>query len=321
MSACHVDHGLRPESGADGIACATLASRLDVPFRSAAVGVEPGAGVQAAARRARYAALREAARAAGAERIATGHHRQDQAETVLHRLLRGAGARGLAGIPPRSGDLVRPLIDRSRGEVVDYLGARGLPWREDPSNASPRYLRNRLRHEVLPVLEALAPGLEERLCRTADLLRADDRALEALAAPLTPDGASALSLASLREAPEAVRARAVRRAWRAAAGREADLSAGHATAILAICAARRAGPVALPGGLEARVVGGLLSIGPAPAAPAGRRPSARPAARLPALRVGAGSQGRRACGETATGRVSCYSFVTGEVGPCGPALE
>jgi tRNA(Ile)-lysidine synthase len=170
VSACHVDHQLRAGSGADGEFCATLCGKLGVPLERVAVAVARGENLQAAARRARYGALRAAAERHGASHIATGHTRSDQAETVLHRLLRGSGARGLAAIPARRGQVVRPLIDRSRGEVLAYLGDRAMAWREDPTNGSPRFLRNRIRAELLPALDALAPGIERRLARTAGLL-------------------------------------------------------------------------------------------------------------------------------------------------------
>src|SRR6266511_360255 len=135
--ALHVDHRLRP-GGAEDAACAAAAcARLGVPFESVPVHVAAG-NVQTQARRSRYAALRSAAARAGANRIATGHTRTDQAETVLLRLVRGAGARGLAGIPPRRGPFVRPLIDRSRKEGIAWLAELGLPWRDDPTNATPR---------------------------------------------------------------------------------------------------------------------------------------------------------------------------------------
>src|SRR6266540_778124 len=145
VHACHVDHQLRASSVEDGAHCAELCSRLGVPLEQAQVTVSGASGVQAAARRARY----------GADRIATGHTVGDQAETLAHRLLRGAGARGLAGIPPRRGAVIRPLIERSRREVLAYLRERALTWRDDPTNASPRFLRNRIRAELVPVLEAL----------------------------------------------------------------------------------------------------------------------------------------------------------------------
>jgi tRNA(Ile)-lysidine synthase len=259
VAAVHVDHGLRP-GGADDAACAAAScARLGVPFESVAVRVGPG-NVQAEARRARYAALRAAAARAGATRIATGHTRTDQAETVLLRLLRGAGARGLAGIPPRRGTIVRPLIDQSRAEGIAFCARAGLAWREDPTNATPRFARNRLRLSVWPALLALAPAAERALARAADLARADERALSRLAAQLVDDGTS-IDVEGLTAQPLAVRRRAVRHLWKAAGGRAATLEAKHVDAALAL--ARRQGPgrVSLPGGREARCRYGRLELG------------------------------------------------------------
>ncbi len=266
LHALHVDHGLREGGAADGEACLAVADQLGVPCASVRVSVRRGGDRQAAARSARYSALVMEAARTGAGRIATGHHRGDQAETVVHRLLRGSGARGLAGIPPRNGALVRPLIDRSRREVVAYLGELGLPWREDPTNAGRAYTRNRLRLDLLPLLEAEVPGLEARLCRTADLLRQDDEALEELASQLVPEGAGRVALTALRRTPPAVRGRAVRRVWRNVAGHR-DLGARHVEALLSLCAEPGHGPVALPGRLSARVEGGWLVLSDGPSSP------------------------------------------------------
>jgi tRNA(Ile)-lysidine synthase len=269
--ALHVDHGLRP-GGAEDAACAAAAcARLSVPFESVAVRVAPG-NVQAQARRARYAALRAAARRSGATRIATGHTRTDQAETVLLRLLRGAGARGLSAIPPRRGAIVRPLIDRSRSEGIAWLEELGLAWRDDPTNATPRFARNRLRLGVWPELLRLAPAAERALARAADLARDDERALAARALALGGDGAT-VPVAPLLAEPRAVRRRAVRRLFRQAGGRP-GLEAKHVEAVLALLRRRGPGRAALPGGLEARCRYGRLEIGPAAAAsaPAGEVP-------------------------------------------------
>ncbi len=254
VSACHVDHGLRPDSAADAEACAKLCEGLGTPLDVARVEVERAGNLQAAARKARYAALRGAAARAGADRLATGHTRGDQAETVLSRLLRGAGARGLSGIPARRGWVVRPLLSVTRSEIVAYLGERGLSWREDPSNGSLRFLRNRLRAEVLPALEALAPGLEARLAAMARLLFEDDRALDRGAAALL-SRSPAPSAGELLRAPLAIQRRVVRRLWRRAAGPERDLGAEHVEAVLRLAARGRPGRVDLPGGFAARVVG------------------------------------------------------------------
>jgi tRNA(Ile)-lysidine synthase len=270
VCALHVDHRLRTGGPAEAAACAEVCARLGVPFESVAVAVGPG-NVQAEARRARYAALADAAARTGATRVATGHTRSDQAETVLLRLLRGAGARGLGAIPPRRGAVVRPLIDRSRAEARAYLLERGLPHLEDPTNATPRYLRNRLRAEVVPRLEALAPHAERALARAADLLRSDERALDRRARPLV-DGATASREALLAE-PPAVRRRAVRRLWRRAAGSARGLEAGHVEAVLHLLRRRAPGRVALPRGLEARLAGDRLEIGRPRAASAPPPPS------------------------------------------------
>lgn len=269
VRAIHVDHGLRP-GGAEDAACAAEAcARLGVPFESVAVRVAPG-NVQAEARRARYAALRAAAARAAATRIATGHTRTDQAETVLLRLLRGAGSRGLSGIPPRRGAIVRPLIDRSRAEGLAFLAATGLRWRDDPTNATPRFARNRLRLDAWPALARLAPALEGALARTADLVRADDRALSRLARRAAPAGGS-VPLARLQAEPLAVRRRIVRRLHRDAA-RGGQLGAAHVDAVLALTRRGRPGRVALPGGVEARCRYGALEIAAAGAEPGAPEP-------------------------------------------------
>jgi tRNA(Ile)-lysidine synthase len=258
LAAVHVDHRLRPASAADAAPCRALCRRMAVLFESVEVTVAAG-NLQAEARRARYAALRSAAARLGATRIATGHTRTDQAETVLLRLLRGSGARGLSGIPPRRGNVVRPLIDRSRAEVLSYLRDLGLPWLEDPTNATPRFQRNRVRAEVIPLLEALNPSLERALARTADLLRDDERALDRLSRAAARGAVAEGEV--LLAAPVAVRRRAVRRLWRAASGRRAGLAHGHVEAVLALLRRRGPGRSALPGGLEARFAYGRLELG------------------------------------------------------------
>jgi len=262
VTAVHVDHALRPGSHLDADACASVCESLGVAFRRVRVEVRQG-NVQAEARRARYAALRREAGRVGATRIATGHTLDDQAETVVLRLLRGSGARGLSGIPPRRGAVVRPLIDRSRAEVVEHVRARGLPHLEDPSNATPRFLRNRVRAEVLPVLRALAPQAARAMARAADLLRDDERALAAEGRRLATTGS--VRVADLLAEPLAVRRRAVRDLWRQASGRRTDLDARQVESVLALLG--RSGPSRLPlsRGLEACVRYGALAVRPAPA--------------------------------------------------------
>ena len=261
--ALNVDHGLRAGSERDADACARVCARLGVVLRRSAVRVAPG-NVQASARKARYAALRREASLVGATLVATGHTRDDQAETVLLRLLRGSGARGLAGIPPRRGLIIRPLIDRSRAEVIAYLEERELPHIEDPTNAMPRFLRNRMRAEVLPVLRAIAPHVETALARAADLLREDDRALSARGRRLVIGGKARVE-ALLRE-PIAIQRRAVRSLWRRATGRQAGLEAHHVESVLSLLGRSAPARARLPGGFEASVRYGGLEVRPVPAA-------------------------------------------------------
>ena len=186
LHAIHVHHGLRPEADADAEFVRALCARMGVPLsveRVSVRGEPPWEGLEAEARRARYGAFREVARRVGAQRIATAHTAEDQAETVLMRLLEGAGPRGLAGIAPTRGLLIRPLLGARRADVEAHLRARGLGWVEDPSNRDTRFLRNRIRHEVLPFLaQAVEPSIVDRLARSAALVRAMVDDLERAAA-------------------------------------------------------------------------------------------------------------------------------------------
>jgi tRNA(Ile)-lysidine synthase len=163
-----VDHGLRPEAGAELDLAETFARSLDVPFSRSQVTVGGGSNLQARARDARWAALRQAAGHLGADRIATGHHADDRAETVLMRILRGTGARGLGALPPLDGDRVRPMLRARRADVEAHVARHRIPHANDPSNRDPRFLRTRVRFEVLPVLERLSPQVVEHLCSLSD---------------------------------------------------------------------------------------------------------------------------------------------------------
>jgi tRNA(Ile)-lysidine synthase len=189
-----VDHGLRPGSAADAAFVADHAKALGLPVRVCTLGpadLEPHrqAGPEGAARAARYAALWPATDDLGCSWLATGHTLDDQAETVLLQLLRGAGPDGLAGMAVRGGRLLRPLLGARRADTRACCAAIGLEWREDPTNAGDGPLRNRVRQRLLPLLEELRPGAAQALARTA-ALAADERewldplVAEALAATL-----------------------------------------------------------------------------------------------------------------------------------------
>jgi tRNA(Ile)-lysidine synthase len=215
----HVDHGLRPDSQGDAGFVRQLAARLGVPADVVRVKVPVGGSLEAAARAARYAALDADARRLGARRIAVGHTADDQAETVLMRMLAGAGVRGLAGIPPLRGRIIRPLIETRRSELVATLEAAELPWVEDPSNRDPKFFRNRIRHELLPLLSAsyradVVTTLDRiaRLCRetVGAIERVALHELSRLAVPV--DDAIVLPHAALTELPGQVAAEVLRQA-------------------------------------------------------------------------------------------------------------
>jgi tRNA(Ile)-lysidine synthase len=170
-----VDHGLRPEAATELDLAERFALSLEVPFERTRVKVATGGNLQARARAARYEALRAAAARARCGPLATAHHRDDRAETVLLRLLRGAGPRGLAVLPPKAGDLVRPLLRAPRATIDAHLARHAVPFALDPSNRDPRFLRVRVRGELLPLLRELSPGIDEHLCALADQLLVSDR--------------------------------------------------------------------------------------------------------------------------------------------------
>lgn len=207
LSAVHVDHQLQRESREWSRFCRRLCRAAGVPLRVARVTVGPGS-VEVAARAARYGALLRAT----ADYVALAHHRDDQAETVLLHLCRGAGLRGLAGMrvlcaaPPAYADgrpaplLWRPLLDVPRRLLVAYAEARGLTWCDDPSNAATHYTRNFLRHEVLPQLEARLSGARGALVRAATHAAEALELLDELAVldGSPADAGAALPLAALR---------------------------------------------------------------------------------------------------------------------------
>ena len=171
LSVAHVDHGLRDGSASEGDVVAALAAARGLPFRSIRVEVEPGGSLQDHARDARHAALRTEAARVGASVIALGHTADDQAETVLMRLLAGASPAGLPAMAERERGLVRPILRVWRDATVAYCAALGIEPLIDASNTDPRFLRSRVRYEVIPALEAVFPGARRRLVVLADRQR------------------------------------------------------------------------------------------------------------------------------------------------------
>jgi tRNA(Ile)-lysidine synthase len=187
----HFNHRLRgADADADQAFCVSMARDLGLPIEVGSGDVrtlarEQRRSIEDAARQARYAFLHAAAARLHASAVAVGHSLDDQAETFLLRLMRGAGARGLAGIYPRAGTVVRPLIEIRREELRAYLTARGLPFCQDATNSDLGIARNRVRHELIPYLATtFSPGVVEVLAREAVLARQDEEFLEAKAIEL-----------------------------------------------------------------------------------------------------------------------------------------
>ncbi len=242
-----------------------------------------GRGLEETAREMRYDFLRRTAREAGCQVIATAHTANDNAETVLLHMVRGTGLRGLCGIAPVRDGLIRPLLTTTRREVEEYLRYYGLPWAEDSTNRDDTYTRNRLRHRLIPELEAISPGLLERMDRMTALLRADEEYLSGLARQVSDraqrrGGELTVPAREIAAPADPVAARAVRQLIGALCEGNDNCSAAHLEAVLALC--RGTDPSArvdLPNGLEARREYELLVLSPRPAAPlTGETPLAMP---------------------------------------------
>jgi tRNA(Ile)-lysidine synthase len=182
LTAAHLDHACDPGSSERAERARVLAAALGVEIVVSRRPIDshrrPGESFEAAARRVRYGFLEEVRRARGGRYIATAHHRDDQAETVLLRLIYGSGLEGLSGIRPRHGHRVRPLLGLGRGELAASLRATGLEPSDDPTNRDLSAARNRVRHELLPALEAAEPGIAQRLARVAEAALGARRAVE-----------------------------------------------------------------------------------------------------------------------------------------------
>ncbi len=223
--AAHLDHALRKDSRADAQFCEELCDRLKVRLRTgrirpAAKALREG-GLEEAARLTRYSFLRRVAREENASAIVLGHTLDDQAETVLMRLVRGSGALGLSAMKAWDGELLRPLLDIRRSAVMAHLSAHRLPYRSDPTNDDPAFLRNRVRHELIPLLERkFNPNIAEALGRTARTLAEEHAALREVAAQLLDRAVAsamegvAFEISVLKSAPEGLAKTALREALR-----------------------------------------------------------------------------------------------------------
>ncbi len=254
----HLNHRLRASADRDEAFCRAFAGRVGLPLEVESAEVADRAvlarlSVEDAGRKIRYDFLHRVAQVCGADVIAVGHTRDDQAETFLLKLMRGAGATGLGGVYPRRGRIIRPLLDVSKADLRAYLTSRGERWVEDESNADLDNPRNRIRHRVLPELNLAYEGdTAPAIARAADLIREDGLWLDEVAderfralAVVTPE-AVAFQVVDIAAEPPPVRHRVILRAMRLLA-QDRQFARAHVDAVLALLEGRaRAADV--PGG-------------------------------------------------------------------------
>jgi len=269
VRALHCNYGLRAEAGADEAHCAALCERLGVALTVHRPGAPVG-NLQAWARDERYGAAR---RVAPEGDIAAGHTASDQAETVLYRLAASPGRRALLGMGEREGRLIRPLLGVSRAETAAHCEARGLPWREDASNAGGDFARGRVRHDLLPALRAIHPAAEANVLRTLELLRDEAEVLDAAVDAALASAGDPPHRDALRALPRPLRRLVLQRLADRAADPGRAPAIGHRTA--EVLALTEGGALDVGAGLRAEIRDGALRFGASrgPAAPHPRRPA------------------------------------------------
>ena len=256
IAAAHFNHHLRGEaSDSDQAFVRDFCARLGIPLTVGGGDVAArGGNTEEVARQMRYAFLEETAQQLGADRIATAHNGDDNLESLLLNLTRGCGLNGLTGIPPRRGDIVRPLLTTSRAEIMTYLAEHHLNHVEDATNEDTSYARNRLRHQVLPVLRSLNPNVVSGAADTIAFLRQDNdfitaQAAKLCAAAVQKEGDVVLPAPPLARAPAAVAARCVPLLLGKLGGRTVS-NAKHIAAVLALSrSGDPSGRISLSGGV------------------------------------------------------------------------
>ena len=259
-----IDHGLQPNSADVAQAAKNELNKVgytNIEIRR--VEVDGKDGMEASARRARYAALDEIARSHNAAAIFLGHTKDDQAETVLLGLARGSGTRSLSGMAQRIDNYRRPLLSITRAQTEAACDEAGIKYWRDPHNQSMEFTRVRVREVVLPTMEKeIGPGITDALSRSARLLRDDADALdqwsEEAFEELAPDS---MDIAALEALPRAIRTRVMRKAIYLAGAPSGSLTAEHIEAVEALVTDWKGqGPVSLPGGVTAARISGRLSL-------------------------------------------------------------
>jgi tRNA(Ile)-lysidine synthase len=264
--AVHLNYGLRPDAGEDERVTRELCERLGIEVVVERPRLGPG-NVQAEARHARYEAAERERGARGMDWLATGHTRTDLAETVIYRLATSPGRRALLGLKPRRGAVVRPLLGLDRDRVRELAGEAELPFRDDPSNVDPRYARNRIRNEVLPVLRELGPSAERVIAETQAELAEEGELLERLATEALPETApgTPVGVDALAGLDPVLRRLALRRMAERAAGSAVPLGRERAVEIWRLANDPEGGVVELGAGVEAHVEHGHVRFASGPA--------------------------------------------------------
>ena len=304
LTAVHFNYGLRGnESEEDQSFVMSLCDSLQMPLHCVLLDVRTRpkrVSLQAQARELRYRAMAELAEDLGVDRIAVGHTAEDQVETILLWMLRGTGLAGLAGMPAqREGMIIRPLYDVRRRELLTFLDETRQGYRQDSSNAKPLYTRNRIRHELVPVLSRIAPAAINAFCRMGDLCREDDRYLDAQAKRLGPslvrpgtDGGYSIDRHSLQAEPLAMQRRLLRELFRRMRPTRRAPTMATVEAVLGFLSSKVIGERHSAGGVRVRVTPSTVCVQPAGSVAAQSEPAAAVAAqsvRIPSVIEWAGT--------------------------------
>jgi tRNA(Ile)-lysidine synthase len=267
--AAHINHNLRgTDSDNDEKFVRDLCGKLGIALEVFSLNVkkfaeENNLGTEEAARKLRYDALEKARIKFSADKIAVGHNADDNAETVLMNLCRGAGLKGLCGIPPENGRTIRPLLNKSRAEIEEYLRNRGIDFITDMSNFSDDFLRNRVRNIVMPVIEReINASAKKAIARSAELLRADEEYLEACALCAADFGEGHVySADKLNALPSALKRRVVRIAIAKVGDGLQNISSAHVSDILDLAQAHSGREIHLPKVVVSKEYGNLIFSG------------------------------------------------------------
>jgi tRNA(Ile)-lysidine synthase len=273
LIAGHVNYGLRGrESKGDEKFVKDLCASFGIPCEVLTACLKKGENIQDEARRVRLEFLQGVAAKYGAREIALAHHLGDQIETVLLHMIRGAGLGGMGGISPLSylGEhrIIRPLLCASKADIARYAKACGIRHREDSSNATKKYSRNRIRHTIVPAMMKMNPRLADAISQMTDTLRADDDALEAMSNAALDDVAIrsagdgfVVSRVSFLEFPKAIRRRMIRMIYERISGSTKDLCTDHVEKVDHISASKRGrGSYRLPKSIKFERTGDILSF-------------------------------------------------------------